>query len=267
MAVGRRPGILHEERVTFESDDGVPLTGMYQRVEGNSKAAIVLAHGICSSKDYAGFQAGLAGELVRRGFDTLRFDFRGHGESGGRSEEMTVAGEVTDLNAAVRFLGNHQASQVGVVGHSLGGGVVVLYAAQANQAPFALVLLAPVLDYQRHFLTPETPFTKQWFTPSALAKARMSGTLDIGDFPIGLKLIQEFESLDPAAVLRGLSMPTLVVHGDGDTCASFDAAHDAVMMISGIEFVRIPGAEHYFEGCESRVFRKVSAWLKARVPD
>jgi alpha/beta superfamily hydrolase len=267
VAVETRFGIMKEEHVSIESSDKVVLSGMYHRVEGKSKASIVLAHGICSSKDYGGFHLGLAWELARCGFDTLRFDFRGHGESGGKSEEMTIAGEVKDLAAAVRFLRSRHASQIGIVGHSFGGGVTVLYSARARPTPFALVLLAPVLDYRRTFVAPETPWTRQWFTPEAFARAQTSGTLDIGGFPIGLKLIQEFHSLDPANILRGIPIPALVIHGDGDTIASFKAAHDAVKMIPSVEFVRIPGAEHYFEGRESSVFRKVSRWLDSRVPD
>lgn len=252
--------------MTFESCDEVVLSGIFQKVEGKPKAGIVLAHGICSSKDYAGFQAGLANELARHGFDTLRFDFRGHGESGGKSEEMTIAGEVGDLTAAVRFLKIRCSAPIGIVGHSFGGGIAVLYAAEASQSPFALVLLAPALDYRRTFLEPETPWTRQWFTPSALANAARNGVFDVGEFRFGAELVREFHTVDPARVLQGLAVPVLVIHGDGDTVASFHAARDAARSSKGVRFVCVAGAEHYFESEEVGVFRMVAEWLDGIVP-
>lgn len=252
--------------MTFESTDGVILSGIYRSVEGSPKAGVVLAHGILVEKNYGGFYPALATTLAREGLESLRFDFRGHGESEGRLEEMTIAGEVEDLASAVRFLSSRQASHVGVVGTSLGAGVAVVYAAQARRTPFALVLLSSILDFRRGFLEPETPWAKKWFTPSALAETYATGTLDLAGLSLGITLIREFEAVHPAKALRDLTIPVLIVHGAQDPIASFPAAHDAAQSRPGIKFVQIDGGEHYFEGSEVRVFRQVSKWLDAQVP-
>lgn len=252
--------------MTFESTGGVSLSGIYRSVEGSPKAGVVLAHGILVEKNYGGFYPALSTALARLGLESLRFDFRGHGESEGRLEEMTIAGEVEDLATAVRFLRGRQASPVGIVGTSLGAGIAVVYVAQARRTPFALILLSSILDFRRGFLEPETPWAKKWFTPSALAAAYARGTLDLGGRSLGIALVREFEAVHPAKVLRDLTVPVLMVHGAQDPIASFPAAQEAAQSSPGVKFVRVGGGEHYFEGAEVRVFRQISKWLDAQVP-
>ncbi len=258
---------MPEERVTIESDDGVILTGIHRTPDGSPKAGIVLAHGITTDKDYGGFYPTLASHLASRGFESLRFDFRGHGESGGKLEEMTIAGEVRDLEAAVRLLRNRHTLHVGIVGVSFGAGIAVLFAAQARRLPFALVLLSSILDYRRGFLEPETPWAKKWFTPSALEDAYSSGTFAAGGVRLSIELIREFEAIKPAEMLRDLAVPVLMLHGEHDPVASFPAAFDAARSSHGVEFIRVGEGEHYFEGTEARVFGKISRWLDVQVSD
>ena len=251
-----------EEHVTFESSDGVTLSGICRTVDTKPKAWIILAHGIMVHKDYSGFYPALAIDLATRGFASLRFDFRGHGETGGKTERMTVAGEVQDLAAAVRFLRGRRAPQITIVATSLGAGVAVLYTARARKPPSALVLLSPVLDFRRTFLKPETSWGKKLFTPSALTMARVSGKLDLGFFAMGIELLSEFGALRPAEVLRGLTIPVLMVHSDRDPIAPFRATYDVAKSAPGVKFVRIRGPGHYFEGSRDRVFQDVVDWLE-----
>lgn len=257
---------LPEGPVTFESSDGVALSGILRRIEGKPKAGIILAHGIMTEKDYGGFYPALAAELARHGFESLRFDFRGHGESEGKPGEMTIAGEVRDLAAAVRLLKRHKPPHLGIVGTSFGAGIAVLYAAHARRRPFALVLLSSVLDYRRAFLEPETPWARKWFTPSALAKGYASGTLDLGFFALGRGLLREFKTVRPAEVLRELAIPILMIHSERDPIAPFHAAQDAARSIPGARFIRVRGAGHYFEGSKARVLREIARWLDTRIP-
>ena len=257
---------MAEQPVTFESSDGVALSGILRRIEGKPKAGIILSHGIMTEKDYGGFYPALAAELGRHGFESLRFDFRGHGESEGKPEQMTIAGEVRDLAAAVQLLKRHHPPHLGIVGTSFGAGVAVLYAAQVRRRPFALVLLSSVLDYRRTFLEPETPWANKWFTPSALAEGYTSGKLDLGFFALGRGLLREFQTVSPAEVLRQLAIPVLMIHSERDPIAPFHAAQDVARSIPGVKFIRVRGAGHYFEGSKVRVLREIARWLDARVP-
>jgi exosortase A-associated hydrolase 2 len=92
-----------------------------------------------------------ARRLAERGFWVLRFDCRGHGDSGGEFEDATVETRLSDIARAVAFLRERAAvSSVGLHGLRFGGTLAAL-AARDVDAGF-LVLWNPVLEGERYFL-------------------------------------------------------------------------------------------------------------------
>ena len=69
------------EKITFNSADGVELQGsFYKSVKGGGSPSVILLH--ATGKDpNKGDWTGLAKSLAAKGFNVLRFDFRGHGSS------------------------------------------------------------------------------------------------------------------------------------------------------------------------------------------
>src|SRR5262249_38061839 len=84
----------------------------------------------------------LASDLADAGYLVLRFDKRGIGQSGGRSETAGFADYAEDVRAAVKFLDERKdvARHVAVVGHSEGGSVAMLAGAKDKRIS-ALVLV------------------------------------------------------------------------------------------------------------------------------
>jgi pimeloyl-ACP methyl ester carboxylesterase len=75
----------------------------------------------------------------------LRYDDRGVGESGGNPAGATTADFAEDALAAVVFLADDERfSTIGLIGHSEGGLIAAMVAAQADVA-FAVLLAAPGL--------------------------------------------------------------------------------------------------------------------------
>ena len=75
--------------------------------------------------------AQLAGSLAQEGFVVLRYDKRGVGQSGGRSERATLQDYADDLIAAVKWLAKRKdidPKRIAVAGHSEGGAVAMLAA-------------------------------------------------------------------------------------------------------------------------------------------
>jgi pimeloyl-ACP methyl ester carboxylesterase len=87
----------------------------------------------------------LADHLTRQGFAVLRYDKRGVGLTGGkRHPDSTTDDYAADALAAVRFLRiqpNVQAAQVGIVGHSEGGIIASMVAAEAPADVRFIVML------------------------------------------------------------------------------------------------------------------------------
>ncbi len=89
-----------------------------------------------------------------RGRACVRFDYSGHGESGGRFEDGTIGRWLADSLAVIA--GETQGPVV-LVGSSMGGWLALLAAARlaaAGTAPAGLVLLAPAVDFTQALIWP-----------------------------------------------------------------------------------------------------------------
>ncbi len=117
------------EKVFYDSTDGVRLCAVWQAAVEPARGVIVMAHGIMGGKDEPEAFPLLATALARYGFHSLRFDFRGHGESGGTQDEMTLAGEQQDLMASVAYACKRSSLPLGIVAFNLGAVAACWYAA------------------------------------------------------------------------------------------------------------------------------------------
>ena len=112
------PGI---EPVQFAASDGVPLNGWWWPAEDSSRA-VVLLHGLGANRLQMFRRAQW---LHETGYATLLFDFRGCGESGGKSS--LGYGERLDVAAALRFIQEAKgASQAALIGQGLGAAASVM---------------------------------------------------------------------------------------------------------------------------------------------
>lgn len=64
-------------KVYFENKDGLKLVGIIENHETITKTCIMLCHGATVDKEEGGIFTELSSRLVKAGFSTFRFDFRG----------------------------------------------------------------------------------------------------------------------------------------------------------------------------------------------
>ncbi|MGH9308989.1 MAG: alpha/beta hydrolase family protein [Vicinamibacterales bacterium] len=107
--------------------------------------------------------AQLAGQLAELGYAVLRYDKRGVGQSGGRTETVTLQDYAEDLIAAVKWLDKRDDindRRISVAGHSEGASVAMLAGAREKRIA-SVVLMAGmgttgrelILEQQQHMLT------------------------------------------------------------------------------------------------------------------
>jgi pimeloyl-ACP methyl ester carboxylesterase len=88
----------------------------------------------------------LADALARAGIATLRFDDRGVAESTGTPVGATTADLATDTLAAVEYLRSQpQIGVIGLIGHSEGGLIAPMVAAESPDVSFIVLLAGPGL--------------------------------------------------------------------------------------------------------------------------
>ncbi|HEU0077100.1 MAG TPA: alpha/beta fold hydrolase [Longimicrobiaceae bacterium] len=163
----------------------------------------------------------VADTLARRGIAVLRLDDRGVGGSGGSLNATTLAGFADDARAALAFLRARpevDPRRVGIVGHSEGGYVGPMVAAE-DPALRALVLVAApartgraLVEYQSR-VTLESDTATRARVDSLLPLARAQTNSLAAASPWFRSLLAH----DPVPFARRLRMPVLVLQGETDT--------------------------------------------------
>ena len=93
----------------------------------NSKGVVIIVHGLA---EHCGRYDNLTNALNKASFDVVRYDHRGHGRSGGKKGKLKSFHDyVDDLHVLVTEE-KARGKKVFILGHSMGGSVVNIYAAK-----------------------------------------------------------------------------------------------------------------------------------------
>lgn len=251
---------MKETALRIESTDGILLDARLTQTDGTAKGMIILVHGIASEKEEGGLYTRLAAALAGAGFDSLRFDFRGHGQSSGNSADMTIRGETEDLSAAVACARKDCNAPLGILAASFGTVSTMNYLKEGGDIR-ALVLWNPVLDLQHTFTRPQMPWGKTLFSEEKRVEMERTGLLHIGAKAYGRELFEEMADHFPYRVLEGLSLPVLTIHGDRDEITSYDLSMRYGAPNGNSETLTLPGVGHGFGAKGQEAVEASVAWF------
>jgi uncharacterized protein len=237
------------ERVTLRTQDRLRLAAI--RTRSTAAALILWLHGITVNKDeYLDFFRDGAEYAAGKGIDSLRIDFRGHGDSEGTSIDFSIVGQMLDVEAALKYLTGVYSSQVSgiyLVACSFGAPPALYAAIRHPDLVRGVILVSPVLSYRRTFLEPETKWAKDLFNPVTFAKLSRTGRLHLTPtFPIGLRLVEEMRVIRPDLAIREVTQPLLAIHGDADSMVPFDVSKTVLRGLPNAKFVPISNMDHGF---------------------
>lgn len=123
--------------------------------------------------DMAGTKAQMYAEWAReRGQAFVRFDYSGHGKSGGVFAEGTITTWTSD---ALAVIDRQTEGPLVLIGSSMGGWIALLAAQARPKRVKALLLIAPAADFTERLMLPSFPTealnqlaeTGRWERPSA----------------------------------------------------------------------------------------------------
>ncbi|MFD9685246.1 alpha/beta hydrolase [Kitasatospora sp. NPDC059146] len=242
---------MADRATEFTSLDGTLLSGTIASTEYPQGLA-VLVHGAGVTREEGGFFTRLAAALAASRIENLRFDLRGHGDSGGSEQDITIAGVANDIRAAAHHLrARAEASSADVPAHliaaSFSGGAAALVAASYPVLLDKLVLLNPRLDYRARYITSRPYNRDDYLSEDAARDLDRQGFTEHSPFALGRALLNEVHYLDPSVLLPRIMADTLVVHGTKDTFVPIDDSRRLTFEFGGeAELVELEGAQHGF---------------------
>jgi len=235
--------------VTIPTPDGHDVRAVHETC--GAERAVLLCHGLASDKEARGVYTSLARLLATRGFDSLRFDFRGHGQSAVASTEASIAGMMIDLDTALDYLCRRYA-KVHLLASSFAASIVLLLFRQVRLDRLASVCFwNPVTDYASTFTNAGMPWGQSFFPQGGLRDALGACPIAIPEraFALGCRMVVELFCLSPAACGSVPDVPLLVIHGEDDQLVD---PGDSVAFVENhkrpnVEFLLLAGCGHGLE--------------------
>jgi pimeloyl-ACP methyl ester carboxylesterase len=240
---------------------GAPIRGDVRVPAGSARVPVVVGiHGFKGFRRW-GFWPQIAASLTDAGYAFVGFDMshNGVGAKGLEFDEPDLFEKDTwrrqedDLAAVLASLRGGRlpaperidATRVALLGHSRGGGLAVVRAAQDPQIR-AVVALAPIATVLRFDEETMARGRRNGFIP--ILNTRTGQTLRFGADAIA-EIDARIDLHDIAATYASkLAAPLLVVHGDADTSVPADEGRALAAAAPRGTFVGIPGADHVL-GC------------------
>ena len=223
----------------------------------------------------------IADALARAGIATLRYDDRGFGESTGDLVLCTTEDLKNDALAGIDLL-RKRFDKVGVIGHSEGGTIALMLAAE-NKADFIVSLAGMVVSGKEtllwqnrvslaaagipaetidsYYKALETvfdastagmplPSTSQFDLPAALSQ-NLSAVMR----QLSMPYLKHFVTLDVRPLLGGISCPVLALNGTKDM--QVEAESNLGALRSGLpdnpcnKLETVEGVNHMFQHCQT----------------
>lgn len=275
------------EPFEIEGADGGPLRGDLYHPEGAAAgasesggaapaSAVILCHGSRGYKDW-GFFPFLASRLAEEGLLAVTFNFTDSGISGrsGAFDEPerfrtgTYASELEDLRRVADWVARRAPVRIGIAGHSRGGAIAILHAADDPRVRCLASLAAPA----RIGVWPDRYF-EAWrrSEPVTVRDFRTRSELRLGP-DIHEDLERNRARYDVAAALERIACPLLVVQGDRDRSVSMEEAREIASRVPSTlcELHVIEGAGHGFQAGDTirrippqltHMVELVTAWMR-----
>jgi uncharacterized protein len=231
------------KNITIPGSAGLPIAlDVFFDKEGQKKPVVIYAHGFNGFKDWGNFDL-IAKKFAAAGFVLVKFNFSHNGTTPATPEEFTnleafgnnnYTRQLTDLKRVVdwvcdpvnRYHSETDCNKLYLLGHSMGGGIVILHAAADNRIK-KLVTWASISECKTPWGSWPAKKIEEW-EKTGVAFYHNSRTQQ--QMPLNYQLYEDYrqheEMLDIKKAIGGLEIPILICHGTADTAVPVEKAYE-----------------------------------------
>ncbi|WP_406537192.1 alpha/beta fold hydrolase [Methanobrevibacter sp.] len=227
------------------------------KVEGNGKT-LVLIHGLSDNLLYWEFLA----SNLKKDYQVIRIDLRGHGESELDDDEITADSYVEDLND---ILDDLNISNVNLIGFSLGGAIAIDYVLKYPHKVDSLVMMSSFIKTDNHLKNIFTQFKNSLnigfeefydlilpmvLCPEVISQNReeLDMLREIASITANteayIKAIDAFIDFNVENELSKVHVPTLILAGKYDDITLLDSQKQLQCQIKNSEMVVFENVKH-----------------------
>ena len=253
-----------EKEVLVPSIDGLNIPTLL-RIKEEAVATVVFVHGLTGDRDeVGGLLNHAAKEISNLNVNTVRFEFRGHGENQAPSKDMTVEGEFLDISAILEFLRERSSLPFILVGTSMGAVASLLSLSRLqNYIYLGVAFWNPVLHPRETFVSPGTDWSLETFKP--FTESPYTEQVFLGDFAFGRGCWKDFESESLSEEIwdtaNGVDIPILLLHGDADQIVPHSISERLSLSNKNVEFVSYPNELHGMTGVHEDMITRTKDWV------
>ena len=236
---------MNAEKHSIEVEDGEEVAAVHHPAD--SDRWIFFCHGYGSDKE-GGYEM-RAERAAKSGFNAVRFDFRGNGESDGEFIDQDLSSRIRDLETIIDFF---EAENYSLFGMSFGGKVVIH--ATGRLEPDSLILKSPVtynniMDKFRSVVEEKGEYTH------------------FGDKTIDERFFEDLDNYSFSESAKNIEVPVAIFHGGADTTVHFESSADASAELdTDLMLRKLPGEEHSMSDEADRLLvDEMIRWLDLRL--
>jgi pimeloyl-ACP methyl ester carboxylesterase len=228
--------------------------------DSKPKPLVIFVHGFKGFKDWGCWNL-LADFFAEAGFVFVKLNLSHNGATTTSNDlvDMEAFGnnnfskEMTDLEVLLDYFSLEDctfkteidAAKIGIIGHSRGGGLVLLKAAEDSR--IKVVATWAAVSSMNPGFNPEV--IEEWEKEGVIHNLNTRTNVQM---PLYYQLYEDFQAnkdrFDVKKAAATLSQPLLIVHGDQDPVVAVEKAYELQNAQPNSEVVTIPGANHAFGG-------------------
>lgn len=235
------------------------ITDVFYKETHQQKPIVIFCHGYKGFKDWGAWNL-MAEAFAKAGFFFIKFNFS---HNGGTIDQPTdfpdleafgnnnYTKELDDLESVLDWISSEKnfkneanSNDISIIGHSRGGGIVLLKANEDARVK-KVITLAGVCDFGKRSSTIGN--LEQWKKDGV--KYVVNGRTK-QNMPHFYQFYEDFkankERLDIQKATENLKVPHLIIHGDHDTSVFINEAESLEKWNPKSEFKIVKGANHVF---------------------